>query len=82
MIRRENQMWTPQEQAAIRDEIKVTLERLWRTGEVHRTKPVVAEERRNVIYYLRNLRIGIRNSDYHFCRRSFFPDAPSWRRTR
>ena len=36
MVRRENQMWTPQEQEAIRDEIKVTLERLWRTGEVHR----------------------------------------------
>jgi phosphoenolpyruvate carboxylase len=46
MVRRENQMWTPQEQDAIRDEIKVTLERLWRTGEVHRTKPMVAEERR------------------------------------
>ena len=52
VVGRENQMWTPQEQEAIRDEIKVTLERLWRTGEVHRTKPIVAEERRNVIYYL------------------------------
>jgi phosphoenolpyruvate carboxylase len=55
MVRRENQMWTPQEQAAIREEIKVTLERLWRTGEVHRTKPIVAEERRNVIYYLQEV---------------------------
>jgi phosphoenolpyruvate carboxylase len=55
MVRRENRMWTPQEQDAIRDEIKVTLERLWRTGEVHRTKPVVAEERRNVIYYLQEV---------------------------
>ncbi|MBV9105602.1 MAG: phosphoenolpyruvate carboxylase [Verrucomicrobia bacterium] len=55
MVRRENQMWTPQEQEAIRDEIKVTLERLWRTGEVHRTKPGVAEERRNVIYYLQEV---------------------------
>src|SRR5207249_1947047 len=26
-----------------------------RTGEVHRTKPVVAEERRNVIYYLQEV---------------------------
>jgi len=48
-------MWTPQEQEATRDEIKVTLERLWRTGEVHRTKPGVAEERRNVIYYLQEV---------------------------
>ena len=55
MVRRENQMWTPQEQEAIREEIKVTLERLWRTGEVHRTKPIVAEERRNVIYYLQEV---------------------------
>jgi phosphoenolpyruvate carboxylase len=55
VVGRENQMWTPQEQEAIRDEIKVTLERLWRTGEVHRTKPVVAEERRNVIYYLQEV---------------------------
>jgi phosphoenolpyruvate carboxylase len=55
MVRRENQMWTPQEQSAIRDEIKVTLERLWRTGEVHWIKPVVAEERRNVIYYLQEV---------------------------
>jgi phosphoenolpyruvate carboxylase len=55
IVGRENQMWTPQEQEAIRDEIKVTLERLWRTGEVHRTKPVVAEERRNVVYYLQEV---------------------------
>jgi phosphoenolpyruvate carboxylase len=55
MVRRENQMWTPQEQDEIRNEIKVTLERLWRTGEVHRTKPGVAEERRNVIYYLQEI---------------------------
>src|SRR3984957_20444745 len=55
MVRRENQMWTPQERDAIRDEIKVTLERLWRTGEVHRTKPGVSEERRNVIYYLQEV---------------------------
>jgi phosphoenolpyruvate carboxylase len=55
IVQRENRTYTPQEQAAIRDEIKVTLERLWRTGEVHRTKPVVAEERRNVVYYLREV---------------------------
>jgi phosphoenolpyruvate carboxylase len=55
VVGRENQMWTPLEQEAIRDEIKVTLERLWRTGEVHRTKPIVAEERRNVLYYLQEV---------------------------
>ena len=55
LVRRENQMWTPQEQETIRNEIKVTLERLWRTGEVLRIKPVVSEERRNVIYYLQEI---------------------------
>ena len=55
MVRRENKMWTPQERNAIREEIKDTLERLWRTGEVHRRKPVLAEERRNVIYYLKEV---------------------------
>jgi phosphoenolpyruvate carboxylase len=55
MVRRENKMWTPQERNAIREEIKDTLERLWRTGEVHRRKPALAEERRNVIYYLKEV---------------------------
>jgi len=55
MVRRENKMWTPQERNAIREEIKDTLERLWRTGEVHRRKPALAEERRNVIHYLKEV---------------------------
>jgi phosphoenolpyruvate carboxylase len=55
LVQRENRMYTPQEQAAIRDEIKVTLERLWRTGEVHRTKPRLFEERRNIVHYLRDV---------------------------
>lgn len=48
----ENQMWTPHEQRDIRDQIKVGLERLWRTGEIYLDKPDVASEVRNVIYYL------------------------------
>jgi phosphoenolpyruvate carboxylase len=55
LVQRENRMYTPQEQAAIRDEIKLTLERLWRTGEVHRTKPRLFEERRNIVHYLRDV---------------------------
>ena len=35
LVRRENNMWTAAEQRAIRDEIKVALERLWRTGEFY-----------------------------------------------
>ncbi|NKQ37035.1 MAG: phosphoenolpyruvate carboxylase [Chloroflexi bacterium] len=55
LVKRENQMWTPQEQAAIREEIKVALERLWRTGEIFLDKPDVLSEVRNVRHYLRHV---------------------------
>ena len=38
-----------------REEIKVTLERLWRTGEILLRKPEVAAERRNLMYYFREV---------------------------
>jgi phosphoenolpyruvate carboxylase len=52
LVQRENQMWTPLEKLDIRNEIKVVMERLWRTGEILFEKPEVADERRNVIHYL------------------------------
>jgi len=55
LVKRENQMWTPLEQLDIRNEIKVILERLWRTGEILFEKPQVSAERRNVIHYLYNI---------------------------
>ena len=55
LVKRENQMWTPAEQQTIRDEFKLALERLWRTGEVYFAKPEVAAERRGVIHYLREV---------------------------
>ncbi|MEI6691290.1 MAG: phosphoenolpyruvate carboxylase [Chlorobium sp.] len=55
LVKRENQMWTPLEQFEIRNEIKVVLERLWRTGEILVEKPQVSAERRNVIHYLNNI---------------------------
>ena len=45
-------MWTPNEQRAIRDEIKTLLSLLWRTGEIFLHKPDVAAERRNIMHYL------------------------------
>ncbi len=54
-VKRENQMWTPSERQAIRDEIKVALERLWRTGEIFLDKADVASEVRNVVHYLTNV---------------------------
>ncbi len=50
--KRDNPLWTPAEQDAIRDEIKALLECIWRTGEVLLHKPAVADERRNVLHYL------------------------------
>ena len=38
LVKRENQMWTTREQAEIRNEIKLVLERLWRTGEIFSRK--------------------------------------------
>ena len=52
LVRRENNMWTAAEQRAIREEIKVALERLWRTGEIYHQKPDVRSELRNVNYFL------------------------------
>lgn len=55
LVQRENQMWTPGEQADIREQIKAVLERLWRSGEIHIERPDVASEVRNVLHYLRNV---------------------------
>lgn len=52
LLKRENQMWTPAEREAIDEEVRLALERLWRTGEVRQTKPDVASERRNALHYL------------------------------
>jgi phosphoenolpyruvate carboxylase len=55
LVKRENQMWTPAEQQSIRDEVKLALERLWRTGELRLQKPDLASERRGAIHYLREI---------------------------
>lgn len=55
LVSRENQMWTPAEQNAIREQVKGVLERLWRTGEIFLAKPDIASERRGVLHYLRDV---------------------------
>ncbi|MEM6910524.1 MAG: phosphoenolpyruvate carboxylase [Verrucomicrobiota bacterium] len=55
LVKRENKMWTPDEQAAIREEVKTQLSILWRTGEVYLVKPDLASERSNVLRYLRHV---------------------------
>ena len=51
----EDDQLTPSQRGAYRDEIKVVLERLWRTGEILLEKPDIATERRGVIFYLRQV---------------------------
>ena len=51
----EDERLTPSRREAIRDEIKIVLERLWRSGEILLEKPEVAFERRGVIFYMREV---------------------------
>ncbi len=45
----------PSEQRTAREKTKAALERLWRTGEILIEKPKLADERRNVMHYLREV---------------------------
>ena len=46
---------TPSEEASLRAKTKAALERLWRTGEILLEKPTLTDERRNVLYYFREV---------------------------
>jgi len=55
MYRRENPNYTPREQQRLRDRILAHMETLWRTGEIHVSRPTIAQELRNAVYYLRDV---------------------------
>jgi len=55
LVERENPLLTASEHASIRRRVKAILERLWRTGEILLAKPEVADERRQVNHYLREI---------------------------
>ncbi|MBX9742574.1 MAG: phosphoenolpyruvate carboxylase [Chthoniobacterales bacterium] len=46
---------TPSEQKNIRRKIKVSLEKLWRSGEIFLDQPNVSDERRGILFYLRDI---------------------------
>ncbi|MEI7963436.1 MAG: phosphoenolpyruvate carboxylase, partial [Verrucomicrobiota bacterium] len=46
---------TPSERHEIRRKIKICLERLWRSGEIFLDQPDVADERRALMFYLRDI---------------------------
>jgi phosphoenolpyruvate carboxylase len=52
---RDHENLTPSDKKTLRDRAKATLERLWRTGEILLSKPQIADERRNVMHYLRDV---------------------------
>ena len=55
LVQKENKMFNSIEQDEIRDEIKLTIDRIWRTGEIYLEKPDVQSELRNVLHYLVNV---------------------------
>ncbi len=55
VVRRENPMFSDFEQKQIREQIKLTLYKLWKTGEIFIEKPDVSSELRNVLHYFTNV---------------------------
>ena len=55
LVKLENSIWTPIERLEIKEDIKLAIERLWRTGEIFLERPDIASERRNVLHYIKNV---------------------------
>lgn len=55
MNRHENPAYTPREQARLQSQLRTQLENLWRTGEIHVTRPSIEAELQNALYYLRDV---------------------------
>lgn len=55
MNRHENPAYTPREQDRLKGNLETQLENLWRTGEIHVTRPTIEAELQNALYYLREV---------------------------
>lgn len=55
MNRHENADFTPREQLRVKRQLGVQLEGLWRTGEIHVTRPTIDAELQNALHYLRDI---------------------------
>ena len=55
LVQRENSMYTGAEIQNIYHNIKQTLYRLWKTGEIYLEKPNVKDELRNILHYMVNV---------------------------
>lgn len=67
LVQAEYPKFTDRERRQIRNRIVTTLETLWRTGEIHITRPDIFRELRDAIHYLRDLfPTAINRLDLHF----------------
>lgn len=55
MNRHENPAYTPREQDRLASQLETLLENLWRTGEIHVTRPTIEAELQNTLHYLREV---------------------------
>ncbi|MCF6312108.1 MAG: phosphoenolpyruvate carboxylase [Verrucomicrobiales bacterium] len=55
LVLAEHRKFTDRERKRINGRITTALEALWRTGEIHLTRPDLAEELRTALYYLRDV---------------------------
>lgn len=55
MNKHENADYTPREQRRLQQQLEIQLESLWRTGEIHVTRPTIDAELQNALYYLRDV---------------------------
>ncbi len=55
LVKMENTVWTPAEQAVIRQDLTSLMERWWRTGEIYLEKPALSDERGNLMHYFVNV---------------------------
>jgi len=67
LVRYEFPKFTNREKRRIRDRIVTALQTLWRTGEIHLTRPDIFRELRDAIHYLRDLfPAALDRLDLHF----------------
>ncbi len=55
LVELENSMWTKSERAELEADVRAWIERLWRTGEIYLKKPLLNDERRQVLHFLRDI---------------------------
>jgi len=67
LARCEHPKYTDRERRHIKGKISASMETLWRTGEIHMTRPDLKQELRNALYYLREVYPAVLNRlDNHF----------------